>query len=258
MWIFEITKTTSPYSKRFSPHFDSSTPHIRTQRLVLWNKAKPMLLTYREERKQPRHPIAGLPAAWVLSSAGKLIRYLHGSYFLPCHNTLSTPDASGATKYYRTHYNQWYCLHWMGHGKSPTVNCCCVLLMTFWQCQMIFNGRFVASSVDRLKLLQTLCKPSFVPQTISSCFFYPPFYLSVVARLMSVMCIEHSFSPGDRILSRHAPYCWLDPSLFWYWPRLSFLKRFGKNTYPTFKVLHSFQKKIKNTDPKLLNVSVIG
>ncbi len=55
-----------------------------------------MLLTYREETKQPQCPIAGLPAPWVLSSAGKLIRYLHGSYFLPYCNTESTPDASGA------------------------------------------------------------------------------------------------------------------------------------------------------------------
>ncbi len=27
--------------------------------------------------------------------------------------TVSTPDTSGATKYYRCHYNQWCCLHWM-------------------------------------------------------------------------------------------------------------------------------------------------
>ncbi len=57
-----------------------------------------MLLTYREETKQPRPPIAGLPAPWVLSSAGKLIRYLHGSYFLPYRNTVSTPDVSNAAR----------------------------------------------------------------------------------------------------------------------------------------------------------------
>ncbi len=39
------------------------------QRLVLWNKAKPILITYREETKQPRRPIAGLAVPWVLSSA---------------------------------------------------------------------------------------------------------------------------------------------------------------------------------------------
>ncbi len=91
----------APTPKGSRPYFNSSAPHIRTQprqRLVLWNKTKPMLLTYREETKQPWRPIAGLPAPWVLSSAGKLIWYLRGSYFLPYHNTVSTPDASGAAR----------------------------------------------------------------------------------------------------------------------------------------------------------------
>ncbi len=127
MLIFEITKTNTPLpQKGLVPYFDSSTPHIRThprQRLVLWNKAKPMLLNYREETKQPLCPIAGLPTPWVLSSAINPIRYLHGSYFLPYRNTVSTPDASGTTKYYRAHYNQWCCLHWMPRRDTtiPTV-----------------------------------------------------------------------------------------------------------------------------------------
>ncbi len=45
-----------------------------------------VLLTFWEETKQPRCPIAGFPAPWILSSAGKLIRYLHGSYLLPYHS----------------------------------------------------------------------------------------------------------------------------------------------------------------------------
>ncbi len=120
-------------------------------RLVLWNKAKPMLLTYREETKQPSRPIAGLPTPWVLSCAGKLLRYLHRSYFLPYRNNMSTPDMSYyRNKYYRTQYNQWCCLHWMPrHAKSLTVNCCRVLFMTYWhKFPMIFNGSFVASGVD--------------------------------------------------------------------------------------------------------------
>ncbi len=155
MLIFHQNKH-APTPKGSRPYFHSSAPHIRTQprqRLVLWNKAKPMLLTYREETKQPRRPIAGLPAPWVLSSAGKLIQYLHGSYFLPYRNTVSTLDASGAITYYRTHYNQWCCLHWMGHDKSLTVNCCSVLFMTYWhKFRIIFNGRFVTSSVCRQTL----------------------------------------------------------------------------------------------------------
>ncbi len=153
-WYFKSPKQTRPSPKVSRPYFDSSAPHIRTQprqRLVLWNKAKPMLLTYREETKQPRRSIAGFPAPWVLSSTGKLIRYLHRFYFLPYRNTVSTPDTSGVarhsvTKYYRTHYNQWCCPHWMRHGY-----CCHVLFMRYWhKFLIIFNGRFVASSVDRL------------------------------------------------------------------------------------------------------------
>ncbi len=96
MLTFEITKTNTPLPQKGLAPILIAPPHTYVQqRLVLWNKAKPMLLTYREETKQPRRPIAGLPVPWVLSSAGKLIRYLHGSYFLPYRNTLYTPDASG-------------------------------------------------------------------------------------------------------------------------------------------------------------------
>ncbi len=125
-WYFKSPNQTRPYPKRVSrPCFDSSAPHIRTQSrqwLVLWNKAKPMLITCREETKQPQHPIAELSAPWVLSSAEKLIRYLHESYFLPYRNTVSTPDVSGATKYCRTHYNQWYCIHWMWRGATRQIS----------------------------------------------------------------------------------------------------------------------------------------
>ncbi len=112
----------APTTKGYRLYFDSSASHIRMhprQRLVLWNKAKPMLLAYQEETKQPRRKIAGLPTPWVLSSAGKLIQYLHGSYFLPYRNTVFTPDASSAA-WQNTieHYNQWCCLHWMWCGAT--------------------------------------------------------------------------------------------------------------------------------------------
>ncbi len=42
-------------------------------------------------------------------------------------------------------------------------------------------------------------------------------YIFVIARLMSVMCTVL------QIMCRHAPYCWLATSLFWYWARISFL-----------------------------------
>ncbi len=95
MLTFEITKTNTPLPQKGLAPILIAPPHTSVQqRLVLWNKAKPVLLTYREETKQPWCPIADLPAPWVLSSAGKLIRYLHGSYFLP----YRTPDASGAAR----------------------------------------------------------------------------------------------------------------------------------------------------------------
>ncbi len=34
---------------------------------------------------------------------------------------LATPDASGAPKYYRSHYNQWCCLHWMLRGSTRQI-----------------------------------------------------------------------------------------------------------------------------------------
>ncbi len=102
--IFEITKTNTPLpQKGLAPNLIVP-PHTYTY-------AMPMLLTYREKTKQPLHPITGLPTPRFLSSAGKLIWYLHGSCFLPYRNTVSTPEASNTTKYYRTHYNQWCCLN---------------------------------------------------------------------------------------------------------------------------------------------------
>ncbi len=133
MLIFKITKTNTPLPQKGLAPILIAPPH--TYVCNLGN---------REETKQPRRPIAGFPAPWALSSAGKLIRYLHESYFLPYHNTMSTPDVSGETKYYRSH-NQWCCLHWMGHDKSPTGNCCRFLFMMYrHKFQMIFSGRFVA------------------------------------------------------------------------------------------------------------------
>ncbi len=50
---------------------------------VVWNKAKYTLLTYQKETTQPQCPIQALPTPWVLSTAGKLLRYLRRSYLLP-------------------------------------------------------------------------------------------------------------------------------------------------------------------------------
>ncbi len=85
--------------------------------------------------------------------------------------------------HYRTHYNQWCCLHWMGHDKSPTVNCCRVLYITYWhKFQIIFNSHFVLSGVDTV--------PSFVPNTFSSFVFYLPF-LSFCHRSAQLIPVVH-------------------------------------------------------------------
>ncbi len=54
-----------------------------------------MLLTYREETKQPdRRPSRSLSSL----QRWKADPILHGSYFLPYRNTVSTPDASGMAR----------------------------------------------------------------------------------------------------------------------------------------------------------------
>ncbi len=145
MLTFEITKTNTALPQKGLATILIAPPHTYVrQRLVLWNKAKPMLLTYREETKQPWRPIAGLPAPWVLSI-----------FFLPYRNTLSTPDVSGAAQQNTieliiiTNNAVYTGCGEARHDKSPTVNCCRVLFMTYWhKFKMIFNGRFVASSVN--------------------------------------------------------------------------------------------------------------
>ncbi len=155
MLTFEITKTNTPLPQKGLAPILIALPHTYVrQRLVLWNKAKPMLLTYREETKQPRHLIAGLPAPWVLSSAGKMIWYLHRSYFLPYRNTVSTPDASGAVQQNTIELIIISDAVYTGCGTARQIPNSKLLprsILTYWhKFQMIFSGRFVASSVDRL------------------------------------------------------------------------------------------------------------
>ncbi len=89
-------------------------------------------------------------APWVLSSAGKLIWYLHGSHFLPFRSA---------------------------DGNFP----------------LLFFIRHLYLSVTRL-----------------GCSLKALFY----------------------IMSRHAPYCWLATSLFWYSAQTQFSNAFLKNDIP--------------------------
>ncbi len=136
--------------------------------------------------------------------------------------------------------------------------------------QMIFNSHFITSSAGRLKLLRrgasgvdtevliyreerkqpchliaglpllefspaleswsdiytgpTSCL--IIPQTFSAFVFYPP-SLSFCrsARLFTERSLLH-------IMSRHAPYCWLAASLFWYCAPTQFCNAFLKNYIP--------------------------
>ncbi len=108
---------------------------------------------------------------------------------------MSTPDASGATKYYRSHYNQWC---WSDIYTGPTS---CLI----------------------------------VPQTFSSfVFFIRHLYLSI-ARLFTERSLLYIMSRHTPYWIPYTPYCWLATSLFWYSARLSFLKHFWKMIYPTYK-----------------------
>ncbi len=90
MLTFEITKTNTPLPQKglapilILPHTYVCMTKISS---VKQNKTKPML----SRRSRPSAP-------WVLSSTGKLIRYLHGSYLLPYCNTVSTSDTSSAVR----------------------------------------------------------------------------------------------------------------------------------------------------------------
>ncbi len=109
--------------------------------------------------------------------------------------------------------------------------------MTYWHKFLkIFNGCFVASSVDRLLAVVVRCRHS-VSLVLFRRRFPLLFFLSAIYIFLSSLGSAHVHWALSllSIMSRHSFYCWLATSLFWYWSRLRFLKRFWKNAYPTFK-----------------------
>ncbi len=236
MLTFEITKTNTPLPQKGLTPILIAPPHTHVQqRLVLWNKAKPMLLTYREESKQLRHPIAGLPTPWVLSSAAKLIWYLHGSYFLPYCNT-AQPNTIELSIISDAVYTG-------SHAATRQIPDSKLLLRSIYDILTQISNDFQRSLCRQTatgpkslsRPVWTQCKPSFVPQTFSSFVF-----LSAISIFLSLLASAnvrhvHCWALSPLIMSRHAPYCWLATSLFWYSAPTRFLKRFWKNTYPTFK-----------------------
>ncbi len=113
MLIFESTKTNTPIPQQdlapiliSPPHTyvhnpgittiaetsedDMTHKHIQTKantdKLYETMQNQSYSCTYQEETTQPRSLIRALSAPWVLSTAGKLLRYLRGSYLLPDRN----------------------------------------------------------------------------------------------------------------------------------------------------------------------------
>ncbi len=159
-----------------------------------------------------------------------------------------------------------YTLDAARRDKSPTENCCRILFMICWhKFRMIFNGRFIAFSVGRcccgtarptvllsyreetkqprrpiaglplLEFSQALESWSdiygsyFLPYRSADvflfCFFIRHLYICRSAPLFTERSLLH-------IMSRHAPYCWLATSLFWYSPPTQFSKAILKNYIP--------------------------
>ncbi len=157
-WYFKSPKQTRPYPKGSRPYFDSSAPHICTHyatqaTISSVKQSKPMLLTYREETKQPRRP-----QAFLLLEFFPALECWSDIYTGPTSCLIVTPCLH-RTRTARQNTIELIIVSdavYTGcgvarHDKSPTVSCCRILFITYWhKFQMIFNGHFVASSVDRL------------------------------------------------------------------------------------------------------------
>ncbi len=195
----------APTPKGSRPYFGAPPLTCVQQRLVLWNKAKPMLLTYQEElQKQP------------------LIRYLHGPYFLPYRMTMSTPDANNVARQNT--------IELIIISDAVYIGC----RATTWQIPdskllpcSIYDILTQISNGFQWSLYRVQCK-----QSVSLLLFrrrFPLVFichpsLSFCSRSANVHHVPRALSP--RIMSRHAPYSWLATSLFWYWARFWFLKSF--------------------------------
>ncbi len=122
------------------------------------------------------------------------------------------------------------------HDKSPTVNCCP---------RSIYDILTQISNDFQRSLCRIQCRQScrvrcthgvsllLFRRCFPLLFFIRHLYLSVVARLMSIMCTDERSLLC--FMSRHAPYCWLATSLFWYSAPTRFLKRFWKMHTPPLR-----------------------
>ncbi len=142
--------------------------------------------------------------------------------------------------------------------KSPTVNCCRVLFMTCWhKFRMIFNGGFIASRQTlAVAACRVRCRRCYSPIeenqsnlgvrsqafcSLSSLQRWKADLIFTRVLLLALSfhrCFSLLFflSAVSIYLSLGSAVHWtLSPPHFGTRPRLSFLKRFWKITYPTFK-----------------------
>ncbi len=183
--------------------------------------------------------------------------------------TVSTPDASGTTKYYRSPYNQWCCLHWMLRSatnprqKTAAAFCLWCADTNFkWFSTIVLSrsGRHQwcgVSSVDTVLLtyreqtkqpqrpITDLPLLEFSPALESwsdiytgpvSCLIVPQMFSALVFirhLYLSVTRLGCSLNALSSISRVDTPLtCWLATSLFWYSAPTPFSKAFKKNDIP--------------------------
>ncbi len=177
MLIFEITKTNTPLPQKGLAPILIAPPHtyirIHSQAMISSLKQSKTNVTHLLRRNKATSASDRRPP-WVLSSAGKLIRYLHGSYFLPYRITVSTLDASGAA---------W----------QNTIELIKISDAVYTRCVLTQISNDFQRSLCRVQCRQTLavaawrpvytrCKPSFVPQT-----FFLFWFLSAISIFLSLL-----------------------------------------------------------------------
>ncbi len=197
------------------------------QRLVLWNKAKPMLhCVYRIEVIIISDAVyTGCCTVRQISDRKLLPRSVYDMltqisndfqwllYRVQCRQTIAV-----AARRVRCRHSVTHLLRRNKATSASDRRTSAPCSLQRWKADPIFT---------RVLLLALSFRRRF-----SLFFFYPPFnfFLSLSfcrsARLMSVLCTERSLL---HIMSRHAPYCWLATSLFWYSAPTQFSKAFLKN-----------------------------
>ncbi len=165
MLIFEITINKYAHPPKGSrPYFDSSAPHIGKvmqpkQRLVLWNKAKPMLITYWEEKanlasdRMPSRSFSSLQK-WKANPIFTIELIIGDTVYTGCHaTTRKITDCKLLPRYIYDILTQI--------SNDFQWSLC------RFQCRQTLAG----TTRQLLRPVNTRSKPSLVPQTFSSFFF---------------------------------------------------------------------------------------